>query len=352
MVLKKIVCILTVFILVSLLLPTTTALAQDKLKNTDPTKYYLVLDLRNQIVTAYEKDSDGNYTKVVRRMLCSSGDTTVDPLDPESKPKPTPAGVWKMGGRERFGLFAEFGGTYARYWTQIVDGVFFHSLLFDKRDINTLETGAYGALGRNVSHGCVRLYVEDAKWIYYFCPPGTKINVTKSTKSEPALRKALKSKMSFADYKALQKNIFDDPETPNDKAWVVFDGAPLRTGNGRMDGVRSKLKEGTEIEVLQYADPWSKVKYNGREGYIKAAYITLTQGVLNSKADADIMKTTVWMYKNAQEVDADQIVKVPHDTSVKVLEVLDSGWTKIDYLGDVGYVDSKAIIKGWGTIQK
>lgn len=347
---KRILCVLTIILLVGTLLPVTTASAVDKVKNTDPTKYYILLDLKNQIVTVYGKDAEGKYTKIVRRMICSSGDTTVDPLDPLSKPKPTPKGVWKIGGRERFGKFAAFGGTYARYWTQIVGGVFFHSILFKKRDINTLETGAYGALGRNVSHGCVRLYVEDAKWIYYYCPPGTKINVSTTQPSNPTLRKALKSTLSFANYNAFQKKIFDDPETPNATAWVVVDDAALRTGNGHEDHVISKLKTGTTVEVLQYADPWSKVKYNGREGYIKAAYITLTQGVLNSKSDADIMRTTVYMYAQPDEK-SEQIVKVAYDTSVKVLEVLDSGWTKIEFLGDTGYVESKALTKGWGTIQ-
>ena len=37
------------------LLP-SVALARDELKNTDPEKYYIELDTRNQVVTVYEKD--------------------------------------------------------------------------------------------------------------------------------------------------------------------------------------------------------------------------------------------------------------------------------------------------------
>ena len=32
-------------------------------------------------------------------------------------------------------------------------------------------------LGSKASHGCVRLSVEDAKWIYNHCPAGTTITV-------------------------------------------------------------------------------------------------------------------------------------------------------------------------------
>ena len=35
----------------------------------------------------------------------------------------------------------------------------------------------FSKLGKNGSHGCVRLSVEDAKWIYQNCPVQTKIIV-------------------------------------------------------------------------------------------------------------------------------------------------------------------------------
>ncbi|MDR1619224.1 MAG: L,D-transpeptidase, partial [Clostridiales bacterium] len=102
------------------------SLARDELKNTDPDRYYILLDLNNQVVTVYERDDDGAYTRVVRRFICTSGRTETDPNDPEDIGTPTPRGVWKMGGRERFGKFASFNNEYARYWTQIVGGNYFH----------------------------------------------------------------------------------------------------------------------------------------------------------------------------------------------------------------------------------
>ena len=46
------------FVLTLVALP-TSAMAKDELKNTDPDKYYIVLDLNNQVVTVYEKDDAG-----------------------------------------------------------------------------------------------------------------------------------------------------------------------------------------------------------------------------------------------------------------------------------------------------
>ena len=327
------------------------ALAYDELKNTDPDKYYILLDLKNQIVTVFEKDESGEYTKVVRRFICTSGRTELDPLIPEDEGTPTPKGIWKIGGHERFGEFTAFRSTYAQYWTQIVGGVYFHSIMYDKRDVNTLQSGAFGRLGSKGSHGCVRLYVEDAKWLYYYACPGTTIKVSTSEESNSAMRKLLKTKMSFKEYKAFQKNIFDEAELANPMAWIVKEDADIRTGNGSNDRTVKRLPIDTEVEVLQIAEPWAKVKYENREGYILTAYLTFKQGTMMSKEDADIMKNTVYMYAEPNE-DSTQITKVPAFSSVIITEADINGWTKISYWGEEGYVESKALTKGWGVIEE
>lgn len=362
--LKKIFGLILVAALVFSLFPASTALAFDELKNTDPEKYYIVLDTKNEIVTVYEKDENGEYTKIVRRFLCTTGDTEpgmipVDPADPdgpqmedpENPATPTPAGIWKIGGRERFGKFAAFGGEYARYWTQIVEGNYFHSIMFDKRDVNYMQSGAYNRIGSRVSHGCVRLYVEDAKWLYYYACPGTTIEVTDKLPSDSASRKKLKSKLSFSVYNAFQKKIFDNEELPNPVAWVIKDGAVMGTGNaGNNPGrVVKRIAEGEQVEVLQTAEPMCKIKYAGREGYIRTAYLTFEQGKMNSSPDADIIKKTTWMYTSADNK-SEKITKVPNDSSVKIIEPDKDGWTKIQYWYNIGYIQTKYLTKGWGVI--
>ncbi len=340
-----------VVIFCGIAIPPRTALAYDELKNTDPDKYYILLDLKNQIVTVFEKDDNGEYTKVVRRFICTSGRTELDPLIPEDEGTPTPSGLWKVGGHERFGEFTAFDNTFAQYWTQIVGGVYFHSIMYDRRDIDTLQGGAYRRLGSKGSHGCVRLYVEDAKWLYYYACPGTTVKVSNTEKSDSAMRKLLKSKMSFGDYKAFQKTFFDMPELANPKAWIVKEDADIRTGNGNNDHVVKRLPLGTEVEVLQIAEPWAKVKFENREGYIRTGYITFKQGVMMSKEDADILKKTVYIYASPDE-DSEKLTKVPEYSSVAVTEADKEGWTKIRYWGVEGYVETKALTKGWGVIHE
>ena len=49
---------------VLMLLP-GAAFARDEMQNNDPNKYYIVLDTTNQVVTVYQKDDDGEYTRIV-----------------------------------------------------------------------------------------------------------------------------------------------------------------------------------------------------------------------------------------------------------------------------------------------
>jgi hypothetical protein len=348
MLFKRTIVIALSLVLLSGIFVPSTAHAQDDYMNSDPLKYYLLLDVRNQFITVYSKDDNGEYKKIVRRMLCSSGRKVPrDPLDPTDKGTPTPPGIWKSGGHERFGYFTAYG-EYARYWTQLVDDIFFHSVLFKRRDVNAYSGGSYGSIGNLASHGCVRLYVEDAKWVYDNVPPGTTIKVSNNEPSQLKIRKALKSPLSTAEYKKFQANIYDEPETENDKAWITVEGG-IKSASGGGGG--AKLKIGDEVEILVKSEPWMKVRFGKREGYIRTAYLTTEKGVIQSKQDADIIKATVWMFSKPDNNDEDRIVKVPTDSSVKVLEADNNGWTKIQYWEMVGYVQSKSLKKGWGVIR-
>ena len=50
--------------------------------------------------------------------------------------------------------------------------VLFHSVTYtrDKKPLGDEKN-----LGRKASHGCIRLTVDDAKWIYDNCPYGTTV---------------------------------------------------------------------------------------------------------------------------------------------------------------------------------
>lgn len=130
-----------------------------------PPPYRLTIDITNQITTAYSLDENGEYTVVERRMICSTG-TDSDP---------TPIKTFVLNGRtERWCYFPKWG-SHAQYWTRLDAANAFHSVIYRSPDPMALATGSYSGLGKKASHGCVRLMVDDAKWIYDNCGKGTEV---------------------------------------------------------------------------------------------------------------------------------------------------------------------------------
>lgn len=144
--------------------------------------YRMVIDLKNQIMIIYTKGDTGGYDKPVRYMLCSTGKPGYN----------TPAGVFHIGSHKvRFGFFVDFD-CYAQYWTQVVNSIYIHSILYGSRDDKHLKTSSYRQLGRAVSHGCVRLLPPDAKWVYENIAPGTECEITSKLPANPDLKAKLK----------------------------------------------------------------------------------------------------------------------------------------------------------------
>ncbi|MBQ7886348.1 MAG: peptidoglycan-binding protein [Clostridia bacterium] len=132
-----------------------------------PAKYTLMVDVTNQIVRAYTYDASGSYTVLVREMICSTG----------TSKNPTPLGTTIMPKkRARWGYFPTWD-SHAQYLTRIDSANAFHSVLYSAADERTLSVKSFEDLGTPASHGCVRLYVSDAKWIYDNCEAGTIITV-------------------------------------------------------------------------------------------------------------------------------------------------------------------------------
>ena len=100
-------------------------------------------------------------------------------------------GPWKLLKTCRVSSGAHGSWTYAResiitghkyndprfncfYWSTIGGGSFFHSLLYASRSYPNRITD--GRLGMYISHGCIRMPIEYAKWIYDNCGYGTAVS--------------------------------------------------------------------------------------------------------------------------------------------------------------------------------
>ncbi len=146
--------------------------------------YYILVNLCHHVVAVYKKSDSGKYDRPVRYMLCSSG----------ASGSLTPSGSFSMHDhRVRYAIFNNTD-VYAQYWTQITGRIYFHSALYLAKDDSTY-TSSWNNLGKSVSHGCVRLTVPDARWIWYNIAPGTKIDITYDKDDEIA---AIREKLTVA----------------------------------------------------------------------------------------------------------------------------------------------------------
>lgn len=132
-----------------------------------PPQYKLFVDVTNQITRAYALDAQGEYTVLVREMICSTG----------TRSNPTPIKSCTLPGkRARWGYFPEWG-SHAQYLVRIDSSNAFHSVLYNSASEYDLVVSSFEKLGERASHGCVRLLVADAKWIYENCPAGTPVTI-------------------------------------------------------------------------------------------------------------------------------------------------------------------------------
>ena len=147
----------------------------------EPVPFAITVDVKNQIVHVYGRDEQGEYTVVVRQMLCSTGKVGT----------PSPVGDWVLNGRKaKWCVFPKWG-DYARYWTRINSSVAFHSPIYRSVSNTDMKVSSYNKLGQRASHGCVRLTVADAKWIYDNVPAGVVVSIVENLPVDEELKRAL-----------------------------------------------------------------------------------------------------------------------------------------------------------------
>lgn len=122
--------------------------------------YKALVSVDDQRVYIY-KWTGSDYTALVHTFLCSTG----------TKANPTILGTFQAAGRNGEWYWMEDSKVWVRYAFVVEGGYFFHSVLYPTKDGEPTSTSVRN-LGTRASHGCIRLSVEDAEWIYNNCANG------------------------------------------------------------------------------------------------------------------------------------------------------------------------------------
>jgi len=131
--------------------------------------YAIKVNRKLNYITIYEANEEGKYNVPVRSDLCSCGIG-------ETEDNETPLGSYYIS--KQWDWATLIASMYGQYTSRFNGDILFHSVPYSKKyDPSTLYGEEYNKLGSPASHGCVRLTVEAAKFIYDNCKSGTLVVV-------------------------------------------------------------------------------------------------------------------------------------------------------------------------------
>lgn len=122
------------------------------------TSYFINVDLKNQKTYVYKGKADN--WNLIKTFSCSTG------VNGEE----TPSGSFSIKEKGDW-FFSEKYSQGGKYWSQITGDILFHSVPFAKDKTTVLDY----TMNKPSSHGCIRLSLDDAKWIYVNIPKGSKV---------------------------------------------------------------------------------------------------------------------------------------------------------------------------------
>ena len=141
--------------------------------------YRIMVNKATNVVTIYKGGVP------VKAMLCSTG-------------ADTPVGMFTVSAKWKW--LSMVGNVYGKFVTQFYGNFLFHSVPYTQINNHSLQTEEYNKLGTQCSHGCVRLCVEDAKWIYDNIPYYTSVSVIDSAGADPLPRPVREWLPSYMNY--------------------------------------------------------------------------------------------------------------------------------------------------------
>ncbi|MBR4538570.1 MAG: peptidoglycan-binding protein [Clostridia bacterium] len=252
-----------------------------------PLPYFFEVDVANQVVKVwkYDKKTEG-YTDLDRAFLCATGTTTY----------PSPLGTFTLSGRRSAHCkFPNWGGGEARWWTKITEEIAFHSVLYsDSGNDATLKVSSLTGLGKRGSHGCIRLTVADAKWIYDHAEAGMQVWIHDDAAADPELR--YKIKPGELNTKTMMPNVTPDPPV------YTYDGktAPLTAERSLKVGSEGQDVYWLQMKLKELGFYSGTVTGQYREGTQKAVFAYQRSRGLDSSGTANI-RTLETLYNEVRE---------------------------------------------------
>ena len=143
------------------------------------------------------------------------------------------------------------------------------------------------------------------------------------------------------------KGTTDNSTTGTTKYVSASVGLNVRSGAGTSYSKLGKLEYKEKVTVLSTSNGWSKINYNGKTGYVDSSYLKSTlQDSTNDNTNNETTGTTKYVnttsglnVRSGAGTSYSKLGKLEYKEKVTVLST-SNGWSKINYNGKTGYVDS------------
>ena len=117
----------------------------------------------------------------------------------------------------------------------------------------------------------------------------------------------------------------------------------VRSSDSEQADKLGKVSGGTKLQVLeQRPNGWTKVDYEGKEGYIKTEFLQLAESAAGAEVIGTVTATTNINVRASASETADRLGVLSGGDSAELVGT-EGDWSKIKYNGQIGYVKSEYV---------
>lgn len=117
----------------------------------------------------------------------------------------------------------------------------------------------------------------------------------------------------------------------------------VRSSDSEQADKLGKVSGGTKLELLeQRPNGWTKVNYEGKEGYIKSEFLQTVESAAGAEVIGTVTATTNINVRASASETADRLGVLSGGDSADLLGT-EGDWSKIRYNGQIGYVKSEYV---------
>lgn len=129
-------------------------------------------------------------------------------------------------------------------------------------------------------------------------------------------------------------------DAATDMRTVTASSLNFRTGPSTSYSIINVLMNGQKVEYISTSGSWLKVKYNGVTGYVHGDYVTKGTTDNSTTGTTKYVSASVGLnVRSGAGTSYSKLGKLEYKEKVTVLST-SNGWSKINYNGKTGYVDS------------